>query len=432
MRRTNRYHRCNLCFEHEYGRDVLFVPSPDEVFVAPELISHYIESHDYLPPEAFIAAVMRCPSVDSDEYREALAKHRTPAPVVTADTEYAPQNALVLEGLEPVRQRPGMYIGGTNAVGLHHMILEVISNSLDEHLAGFASRVLVEVRDEWVTVEDDGRGFPVEATVGDLSALEAVFRRLHSGPTLDGHHPHVHAHPVFGIGVAVVNALSSRLEVEARRNGTRWTAAFERSELVEPLTNAGPTAARGTRIRFRYDEEIFGPARIDLPALAARLDELGYFLPKLDLRLNGRSLRHAGGLSDWLPTLSSDLVQETVLSTSGRHDDIDVEFALAWSPTNAQSVVTSWVNLGPTPEHGKHLEGFRAALAASAPTKYALSTMERGLVAVVHTKLLAPQFGGPTKSHLLTKEAKVAVEAVVGKAMRAAPWWWDRVLELSR
>lgn len=421
-----RFHRCDLCAEPVYGQQRLFVPSKRVAYVAPELICHYIEVHGYAPPKEFIAAVLACPAAGSPEYEVGLAKFAPKTPV-------APAAAELMAELEPVRRRPGMYIGGTDARGLQHMIFEVVSNALDEHLAGHASRVALEVKDEWVTVEDDGRGAPLEADFGGVSGLEAIFARLHFGATLDGHHPHVHAQPgLAGVGVSVVNALSSRFELEARRSGTKWTAAFERGRLVEPLTNAGPTDRRGTRIHFLPDEEIFGPTRVDVAGLRSRIHELGYLLPKADLHFNGRSYRHPGGLADWLPKLARGLVEETQLSGSGRHAEIDVDFALAWTPQRKKQRVTTWVNLGPTPQDGKHLDGFLAALESSAPTKAAYENMKRGLVAVLHTRLLAPQFGGPTKSYLKTEEAKAAVRAVVSKALRAAPWWWDRVLELTR
>lgn len=415
-----RFHRCDLCAEPVYGQQRLFVPSKKAAYVAPELICHYIEAHGYAPPQEFIAAVLACPAAGSAEYKVGLAKFAPRTPV-------APAAAELMAKLEPVRHRPGMYIGGIDARSLQHMIFEVVSNALDEHLAGHASRVALEVKDEWVTVEDDGRGAPLEADFGGVSGLEAIFARLHSQRS------NVHAQSeLFGVGVSVVNALSSRFEVEARRSGTRWTAAFERGRLVEPLTNAGPTDQHGTRIRFLPDEEIFGPARIDVATLKARLDALGYLLPKADLHFNGHSYRHAGGLADWLPKLAHDLVEETQLSGSGRHAEIDVDFALAWSSRGKRQVVTTWVNLEPTPEDGEHLDGFVAALESSAPTKLAYEKMTSGLIAVVHTQLLDPFFRGSTKSYLKTKEAKVAVQAVVSEALRAAPWWWDRVLELAR
>ncbi|MFZ5439664.1 MAG: ATP-binding protein [Myxococcota bacterium] len=394
--------RCELCadggralLEPWPAAELLFVPSPRGAFVAPSVIRHHIEVHGYAPPQEFIEALIACPPMASDAYREAIARDWIGQPSATQPFESV------------IRLRPSLYIGGTDARALGEMIAQVLNNGIEEHLAGHASRVSIDVTEGWITVEDDGRGIPV-----DPATFTATFRDFELG-----------GHRILPAGYAVATALSSRLELETRRHGRRWTAAWERGELVEPLTDAGATRARGARIRLLPDEEIFGRTRLSVEALAARLDTLAHFTPRLELRLNGHPYQHPRGLQEWLPSLSSDLVEETQLAGAAMHDGVFVEYALAWSPTRRRRRLVPWVNLVATPRYRAHRAGLVAALAASAPTKRAFDAMTRGLVAVLHARTLHAQDDA---------RLRAAVEAEVSRALSAAPWWWDRVLELSR
>jgi hypothetical protein len=313
-------HRCEFCPEGRQpaGRNNLFIPGDGVVFAAPALITHYIREHGYLPPSAFVKAVMACPPPRSRAFHTAIRSvYRWElAPLRGAGVEYEAASITVLEGLEPVRRRPAMYIGDTGAFGLETMVFEVVANAFDQHLAGHAQRIGVAAAEGWVTVEDD-------------AALLTVFTRIHMGATLDGHHPHVHL-TVPGVGLAVVNALSERLEVEVRREGVVRRAAFARGVLVEPLSVAGTTSEHGTSIRFLPDPTIFVDQRADLDGWHRRLSELAWLTPRLELSFQGRSLRQPTGFAGWAIQLGGDaVVPGSVLEASGEIDDVTVEIAIA-------------------------------------------------------------------------------------------------------
>lgn len=324
----------------------------------------------------------------------------------------------ILEGIEPVRLRPGMYIGSTDDHGLLVMLLEAIGNSLDEFLSGRAHRVDVSIDEAgWTTVEDDGIGVPLRAMRGDITEAEAIFARLHATATLDGHHPHVHIRPgLLGVGVSVVNALCSRFEVESRRDGIVTRATFERGELVEPVSVHGPTNARGTRLHYLPDADIFGDLRLDLPKLTVQLEELAWLTPTLDLRFQGRTLQQPSGLGGWVKKLAgSDLVAESLLTAAGSINDVDVGVAIGWRSSGSAPEVHSFVNYART-EGGSHARGVFAALAPPVP----------GLVAVVHVGMLDPRFKGPIKSVLHVDEAQRAVVQILGTAVATHSWWKNR------
>lgn len=323
----------------------------------------------------------------------------------------------VLEVTEPVRRRPGMYVGDTGEHGLQVMLLETLSNSLDQFLLGQARRIDITVDGAgWTTVEDDGSGVQLLGMRGDITQAEAIFARLHATPTLDGHHPHVHIRPrLLGVGVAVVNALSSRFEVESRRDGTLTRATFERGKLVEPVSEHGPTSGRGTRIRYLPDAEIFRDTRLDLTKLALQLEELAWLTPALDLRFQGRTLQQPTGLAGWVKKLAgSALVPESLLTAEGSVDDVEVGVAIGRRSSGTSPEVHSFVNYART-EGGSHARGVFSTLAPPVP----------GLVAVVHIGMLAPRFKGPIRAVLHVDEAQRAVEQVLGREV-AKHWWWKQ------
>lgn len=430
-------HVCDLCPEPTVARSgtgALFVPGDGVLYVAPRLIAHYVRKHGYAPPPAFRRALLEGPRPYEPAYRAAIGHHFDLEPV----EQYAARDIEVLDGLESVRRRPGMYIGSSDGHGLAHMFFEIVANSLDEYLAGFARQLRVQFDDRgWVSVEDDGRGIPIEQGGMDgTSALEAIFTQLHYGATLDGHHPHVHIRQgLKGVGIAAVNALCSRLEVESRRSGVAYRAAFACGRVVEPLRSAGPTTARGTLIRYLADDEIFeGDARLDAKEVELRLRELARLCPQLELFLQAQSLKSPAGLPGWVLELAPDVVKETALSAVGRVDDVDVEVALAWSPSGAAPQVRSYVNYYRTQQAGSHEQGLISAVRHAVPraSQGIQDKVLAGLVAVVHVGLLDPRFKGPTRAALEVDAARVAVHDIVSRAISNAPWWWDRLHETLR
>lgn len=325
-----------------------------------------------------------------------------------------------------------MYVGTTDARGLEGMLLELVGNSLDQHLAGHASFLHVEVDAQgWVTVEDDGRGIPVEPYRDGPPALEVIFTSLHSTPSFDDHHPHIHVRPGFaGVGVGVVSALSARLEVQTWRAGGEFKAAFERGQTVEPMRAVAQTARQGTRIRSFPDADIFGDARLELRGLERRLTELAWLCPRLDLRLQGKSLRREAGLAGWVRALSRSAVPASSLEGSGESDNVGVEFALAWKPRGKGPAFRSFVNFGETEQAGTHVRGLLDAVRSTAPSAEAAKHALDGLVGVVHVTLLHPRFQGPTRAALETEAARAGVAEIARRTLAAAPWWWDRLLEL--
>ena len=421
-------HWCDLCaggYERRRSFCNLFIPTADCVLVAPSLITHYIARHRYAPPAEFIEAVLACPEMGSPEYLAQIRHHHALQPTD------APRTGL--EPLDPVRRRPGMYIGGTDSAGLTPMLFELVSNSIDQHLAGIATALRIEIDPHgWVEVEDDGPGLPVETTFAGMPAFEAIFTRLHFGPTLDDHHPHIHARAgAAGVGAAVVSALSSRFEVETWRKGSTYSAVIERGQVLQPLVRGGPTERHGTRIRYRPDERVFEDASHDVTGLEQRFKELGSLLPRLDLRFQGRSMRRPDGLSGWLAEIAPDTLTETRISVVGSRGGVDVEVALGWAPAGARRL-RSFVNFGSTIQGGSHVEGLVDAIRGAAPTRRIATQVLTHLAGLVHVRLLHPRFQGPIRAQLDVETARLAVVGVVGEQLKSMPWWWDRVLEAMR
>jgi DNA gyrase/topoisomerase IV subunit B len=313
-------------------------------------------------------------------------------------------------------------------------LFEIVGNSLDQHLAGHATRVSIDInRSGTVTVEDDGDGIPV-ALVAEhrRSFVELVFTKLHFTPTMDGHSPHVHARAgLHGVGVSVVSALSSRLEVETRGGNFGSKIAFAQGKTVEPLTELGPTTKRGTWIRYSPDPAIFEGARHDLRAIKRRLVQLAGLTPKLDIRFQGKSLQRPEGLAGWLRELAPHAMKETALVASGTHEGVIVEAAFAWNPRARRKTpkVLSFVNCSETRLNGSHVKGLLAAVRATPPTTIDQDRVMKGLVALVHVQMSGPQFAGPTKWQLDAEPARIAVQEVVTRALKASPWWWDKLHE---
>src|SRR5499433_1408897 len=356
----------------------------------------------------------------------------------------------VLEGLEAVRKRPGMYIGSTGERGLHHLVYEVVDNAVDEALAGYADRIEVTLlADGGVRVLDNGRGIPVDNhPVENRPAVEVVLTTLHSGGKFDGQSYAVSG-GLHGVGVSVVNALSSVLEVEVRRDGYVWRQSYLASEPVDPLQRGEQTDETGTIITFWPDEDIFESTVWSFETLSRRLQEMAFLnrglsITLTDLRpdhINGEphviSYCYDGGIADFVRYLnaSKEPAHASVIDFGEDGDGISAEVAMQWNGSYTESVYT-FANTINTAEGGTHEEGFRAAL-TSVVNKYARDQkllrerddnltgedVREGLAAIIHVKLANPQFEGQTKTKLGNTEAKSFVQKVCNDHLRD---WFER------
>src|SRR5215469_15166195 len=291
---------------------------------------------------------------------------------------YDARSITVLEGLEAVRKRPGMYIGSTGERGLHHLVYEVVDNSVDEALAGHADDIEVTLlADGGVRVRDNGRGIPVdEHPVEHRPALEVVMTTLHAGGKFDGKSYAVSG-GLHGVGVSVVNALSALLEVEVRRDGYTWTQVYERGDPMGPLERGAATEETGTTTTFWPDGQIFETTDWSFETLSRRMQEMAFLNKNLAISLTDeRTLddagqpravkyQYAGGIADFVRYInnSKDPVHGSIIDFGEEAEGISVEIAMQWSAAYTESVHT-FANTINTAEGGTHEEGFRAALTA--------------------------------------------------------------------
>lgn len=313
-----------------------------------------------------------------------------------------------------------MYVGDTSGSGVHHLLWEVVGNTVDQHLARNATELHVDVsRDGWVSVRDDGPGLPVHfMPKHQKSAVEVIFTTLmSSGPARHSQAPHVHVTPnVRGVGLSVVNALSERTEVETTRDGQRWAIAFERGETVSPLRSLGPTSIEGTLIRFRPDAQIFSSIEIDLEHVRDHLQQLAWLSPLLRVFLQERRMKSRGGVRGWAEQLSGGK-PDASFSIEAKVDDVYLDLALAWRG-EAGPQIHSFVNMQGSRSHGTHVTGLDRAFAAVAkeldvePSAFR-QRIDRGLIAIVHVGLYHPRWGNPCKDQLKSPEAAKVVEAVL-------------------
>lgn len=366
--------------------------------------------------------------------------------------EYTAKNLKIVEGLRHVRVRPGMYIGSTGPRGLHHLVEELVDNSIDEHMAGHCGRIDVEVKaDGSVTVSDDGRGIPVDRhRESGLSGLELVLTRLGGGGKWGSHDSGYRVSGgLHGVGASVVNACSKSLEAEVRRDGRTWRQSYERGSPTGPVRDAGRARGTGTRITFRYDDSVLDPGlRLDRETLERRLRELSYLNPGLILVL--RFPGHAeekfvasGGLADYVAHLVRDreavepvnakpiLLGGEVPSerASGSRSPIRVEVALQWT-TGQQELALSFVNCVATQEGGTHLQGARAGLRRSivetarqlgklrGKDPFTQEDCREGLFSAISVRVADPQFEGQTKMKLGNTDVQRAVETFVATQLR--------------
>ncbi len=363
---------------------------------------------------------------------------------------YDARSITVLEGLEAVRKRPGMYIGSTGERGLHHLVQEVVDNAVDEALAGYCDRIIVTLlADGGVRVFDNGRGIPVDIhPVEHRPALEVVLTTLHAGGKFDGKSYAVSG-GLHGVGVSVVNALSVRLEAEVHRDGYGWRQSYRGSQPATEVIRGGAVSDTGTTITFWPDTEIFETTEWNFETLSRRLQEMAFLNRGLHITLtderpshvNGepRTVRYCydGGIADFVRYLngSKEAVHGSVIEFSDDAPGISAEIAMQWNSSFAESVYT-FANTINTAEGGTHEEGFRAAL-TTIVNRYAREQkllkdkdenltgedVREGLTAIVSVKLANPQFEGQTKTKLGNTDAKSFVQRVCNDQLRD---WFER------
>jgi DNA gyrase subunit B len=348
---------------------------------------------------------------------------------------YDASSITVLEGLEAVRKRPGMYIGSTGERGLHHLVYEVVDNAVDEALAGYCDAVEVTLlADGGVRVRDNGRGIPVgRHPVEKRPAVEVVLTTLHAGGKFDGKSYAVSG-GLHGVGVSVVNALSARLEVEVRREGFVWTQSYELSRAATPLRKGAATSETGTTVTFWADPSIFETTTYSFETLSRRLQEMAFLNRSLRMVLRDERqeapvevvYKYDGGIADFVRHLNAtkEPIHKSVVEFGAEQDGMAVEVAMQWNASYAESVYT-FANTINTHEGGTHEEGFRTALTGIV-NKYARDKsllkdkdenltgddIREGLAAIVSVKLANPQFEGQTKTKLGNTEAKSFVQKV--------------------
>jgi len=364
------------------------------------------------------------------------------------DNNYDAGNIQVLEGLEAVRKRPGMYIGSTGPRGLHHLVYEIVDNSVDEALAGFCDVIHVTItKDGWIRVVDNGRGIPVSVhpTEG-ISTVQVVLTILHAGGKFGGGGYAVSG-GLHGVGASVVNALSTKLKVQVAREGSLWNQEYAIGVPLAPLAKGEPAEYTGTTIEFLANPEIFETVEYDYETLRQRFQQMTFLNKGLRITLTDeRDGRHDDfcyehGLKDYVEYLNSakkaEVVHDEIISfeSETKERNLSVELAMQWTTGYNESVHT-YANTINTHEGGTHEEGFRAAL-TTLVNKYAREKnllkekdenlsgddCREGLTAVISVKLSEPQFEGQTKTKLGNTEAKAFVQRVVNEQLAD---WFDR------
>ncbi|MEA2519976.1 MAG: gyrase subunit, partial [Chloroflexota bacterium] len=364
------------------------------------------------------------------------ASRRTKAS--SGGSDYNASSIQVLEGLEAVRRRPGMYIGSTDVRGLHHLVWEVVDNSIDEAMAGHATTILVTIKqDDTLVVVDDGRGVPVGKHSTGKDALEVVHTVLHAGGKFGGGGYKVSG-GLHGVGVSVVNALSSWMRVESSRDGMVWSQEYERGKPKTPVTKVGPSGGRhGTTTQFRADAEMFESTDYSFETISQRLRESAYLTKGVWITLKDervdreRSFYFEGGLVSFVRHLNrnKEALHQKPIYCEKREGSTLVEVALQYNDTYTENVLAFANNIN-TIDGGTHVTGFRAALTSSlndwarragvlkgADANLSGDDVREGLTAVVSVKLTDPQFEGQTKAKLGNAEVKGQVQTALAEAL---------------
>ncbi|WNG92933.1 DNA topoisomerase (ATP-hydrolyzing) subunit B [Mycobacterium sp. ITM-2016-00318] len=398
------------------------------------------------------------------------AKKTAPAGKSSKKKEYGASAITVLEGLEAVRKRPGMYIGSTGERGLHHLVWEVVDNAVDEAMAGYASKVDVRIlEDGGVEVADDGRGIPVEMHASGAPTVDVVMTQLHAGGKFGGENSGYNVSGgLHGVGVSVVNALSTRLEVDISRDGYEWFQSYDRA-IPGTLKQGEATKKTGTTVRYWADPDVFETTNYDFETVARRLQEMAFLNKGLTITLadervtpeevvdevvsdtaeapksaeekeaearaphkvKHRTFHYPGGLVDYVKHINRTKtpIQQSIIDFDGKGEGHEVEVAMQWNAGYSESVHT-FANTINTHEGGTHEEGFRAAL-TSVVNKYAKDKkllkekdpnltgddIREGLAAVLSVKVSEPQFEGQTKTKLGNTEVKSFVQKICNEQL---------------
>jgi len=362
------------------------------------------------------------------------------------ENQYTAKQIQVLEGLEAVRKRPSMYIGSTSSRGLHHLLDEVVDNSIDEAMAGYCKKIEVVIhRDNSVTVTDNGRGIPVDIhKETKLPAVTIVMTKLHAGGKFGGSGYRVTG-GLHGVGISVVNALSEWLEVEVYRDSGIFFQRFERGNAVSELKKIGRSSRTGTKITFKPDPTVFEDTTFNFDIITHRLREIAFLNAGVKINLKDEreenkeaSYKYNGGISEFVSHLNKnkDLLFPKPICFNGKKDDIEVEIALQYNTGYTENILSFANNIN-TEEGGTHLAGFKAAITRvindyarnnllSNGRKSSLKEGENnlsgndvreGLTAVISVKLLNPQFEGQTKTKLGNSEVRGIVSYIVGEGL---------------
>jgi len=364
---------------------------------------------------------------------------------VSAEKNYGADDIQVLEGLEAVRKRPGMYIGDTTIRGYHHLVYEIVDNAVDEHLAGHCKNIYVTIHtDGSLSVDDNGRGVPVGPHRSGKDAMEVVYTVLHAGGKFDGGAYKVSG-GLHGVGASVVNALSSRCQSESHKNGFHYRQIYQKGIPVGPVEKIGPTTRTGTIVTFKPDLEIFKEEGMafDFNTLSNRFREVAFLNAGLHICLkderNGKKVdfQYANGVAEFVAFLneSKKAIHSDVIYFKGEKDQVEVEVAMQWNDSYSESIYCYANNIN-THEGGTHLIGFRGALTrttnAYAQQKNLLKDFKEslegddireGLAAIISVKVREPQFEGQTKTKLGNAEVKGIVESLVNDKLAD---WMDR------
>ncbi len=356
--------------------------------------------------------------------------------------DYNAKHIQILKGLEHVRKRPSMYIGSTGPEGLHHLVYEVVDNSIDEALAGYCTVISVMIgKDNIVTVKDNGRGIPVDIhPVEKVSALEIVMTKLHAGGKFDKNSYKVSG-GLHGVGVSVVNALSEWCEVFVHREGKIYYQKYKRGVPLDRVKVIGETKARGTITRFKPDSQIFKNCNFNFDTLSNRLRELAFLNKGIKIsitderpqRKKEHTFKFEGGIKSFIEFLNrnKDVIQKEPIYFEGKRDNVEVEVALQYNDGFNETIFTYANNIG-TREGGTHLIGFKSALtrtlndfmkrlnlAKKLEENLSGDDVREGLTAVISVKIPEPQFEGQTKAKLGNSEVKGIVESIVNERLSA-------------
>jgi DNA topoisomerase IV B subunit len=363
-------------------------------------------------------------------------------------TSYTSDDITVLEGLEPVRKRPGMYIGGTDSKGYHHLLWEIVDNSVDEVINGFGSRIEVVLHKDHksITVSDDGRGIPVDVKKEfKKSALELVLTTLHAGGKFNAGQ-YQFSGGLHGVGSSVVNALSEELIATIKRDGFHWEQRYERGKAVTKIKKLGPARGTGTTIYFRPDPQIFGKQELSAETIRFRLDAKAFLHKGLKIIFKDEAagteevLAHAGGIADFLTKIVTDRAkaptapqvfyfERAVQPADGvGQGGFRIEAALQWTESHEETL-RSYVNAIPTTQGGTHEQGFRSAIVKAMRSFIEASNLEpkgvtltaedirEGVVGILSIYMQEPQFQGQTKERLGSPEAQAQVDGAVRPAL---------------